>query len=331
MMKKNDKTTYILLAVFLLLIAGYFLSKYAKTLGNVLAEKKAGIASEEQTSDETSDDTDLQDYPFEVVFLDVGQGDCTMIRCGDHYMLIDAGTMDYASKVRELLNSYGVRHLDAIIATHDHADHIGGMSGAIRAMITTDHLYCSMERSDEEAFDSFVYKAALEGLKIEVPAVGDTFTLGEAEVVFMGPSDALQDDPNSNNRSLVIKVTYKETSVLITGDAEVEELDELVRSGQDLSADILKVGHHGSSNGITEVFFGLVHPKYAVISCGKDNDYGHPHRKTLSVLGLGLVELYRTDLQGTVIMVSDGNTIEFRTEQEAELADLWTKGKYDPE
>lgn len=334
MKNKNQKSTYVMIAIFLLLIAGYFFSKYTLTVAKLFAEKREASSQAEQSDGsekETGINPENAKYPFEVVFLDVGQGDCTLIRCGEHFMLVDAGTMDYIDAVRDLLNRYDVSHLDALIATHDHADHIGGMKGALSSRIKVEHLYCSMSQSDEEAFFSFTYSAALEGLKIEVPAVGDTFTLGDAQVVFLGPSDALQGNPNSNNRSLVIKVTYKDVSLLITGDAEQDELGDLVSSGQNLSAQILKVGHHGASNGITDAFAALVHPKVAVISCGKDNDYGHPHKSTLATLGLYMVDLYRTDLQGTVTVVSDGKDIEVQTERETDLVKLWTKGKYDPE
>lgn len=340
-MKKNrNKLICITIAIFLLLLAGYFLSQYSSTLKHILSEKKAessqsteeADAADENEAEESKTDLDTSSYPFEIIFYDVGQADCTIIRCNDEWMVVDMGTHDSSSEIVGYLNSVrGVKEIEAVIATHDHADHIGGVGGVFNPFFEINHVYCSMTDSEEEAFPVFKRMVAQKSLQIEVPAVGDTFTLGDAQVAFLGPSDALQGNPNSNNRSLVIKVTYKDVSLLITGDAEQDELGDLVSSGQDLSAQILKVGHHGASNGITDSFAALVHPKIAVISCGKDNDYGHPHKSTLATLGVYMVDLYRTDLQGTITVVSDGKDIEVQTEREADLIDLWTKGKYDPE
>ena len=212
-----------------------------------------------------------------------------------------------------------ITHMDALIATHEHADHIGGINAFIRSGMTMDHVYCPVTESEEEAFPWFKDRLAMYGLQIEVPAQGDTFALGSAQVSFIGPSDALYGDENLNNHSLVVKVTYQNTSFLFTGDAETKELTDLVASGADLSADVLKVSHHGASNGTNGIFLGAVMPKISVISCGLYNDYGHPDEETINLLMLSGSSIYRTDLMGDIRISSDGTELYVITQKKAVL------------
>ena len=252
-----------------------------------------------------------EDSSFEIHFIDVGQGDCSLILCDGKAMLIDGGESSESSKVYAYLKAHGIDHLDYIVATHAHSDHIGGLSGALNyASVGT--AFCSVTEYDSKTFTSMVKYLNNQGLKITVPSAGDTFNLGSATVQILGPQRAY-DDPN--DMSIVLKVTYGETSFLFTGDAERTAEADILDAGYDLSATVLKVGHHGSDTSTSYPFLREVMPEYAVIQVGKDNSYGHPTEDTLSRLRDADVKVYRNDLQGTIICTSDGKSVTFSTEK----------------
>ena len=248
---------------------------------------------------------------FEVHFIDVGQGDCSLILCDGKAMLIDGGESSESSRVYAYLKAHGIAHLDYMVATHAHSDHIGGLSGALNyASVGT--AFCSVTEYDSKTFSSMVKYLNNQGLKITVPSAGNSFNLGSATVQILGPQGAY-DDPN--DMSVVLKVTYGETSFLFTGDAERTAEADILDAGYDLSATVLKVGHHGSDTSTSYPFLREVMPEYAVIQVGKDNSYGHPTEDTLSRLRDADVKVYRNDLQGTVICTSDGKSVTFSTEK----------------
>ncbi|MBR5376646.1 MAG: MBL fold metallo-hydrolase, partial [Lachnospiraceae bacterium] len=200
-----------------------------------------------------------------------------------------------------------ITYLDHIVGTHADADHIGGLAGALNiAKIGT--AYCSETAHDTRAFRSFVKYLNRQGKSITVPSCGDQFYLGSAEVTVVGP---VSYGSEPNNRSIVLRIVYGNTSFLLTGDAEEEEEKEILYNTQELQSTVLKVGHHGSSASTSYRFLRAVSPSYAVISAGKDNTYGHPTEKTLSRLRDAEVEVYRTDLQGNIICTSDGDNVSF--------------------
>ena len=253
-----------------------------------------------------------------VTFLDVGQGDAAVLQCGGQTMMIDGGKAKASSYVYSWLKKNQISCLDVMVATHTDADHIGGLSGALKyAKVGT--AYCPVTSGTTKTFQSFVRYLKKQGKSITVPKAGDEFSLGSALVRILGPTDPQAED---NNSSIVLKVTFGDTSFLFTGDAERDEEQELLESGYDLESTVLKVGHHGSDTSTSYLFLRTVNPQYAVISVGADNTYGHPTEAVLSRLRDADVKTYRTDLQGTITAVSDGKKVTFQTEMNADINTL---------
>lgn len=248
---------------------------------------------------------------FEVHYIDVGQGDSSLILCDGEAMLIDGGEADQSSKIYAYLENHGVDYLDCIVATHAHSDHIGGLSGALNYAAVGTAL-CPVTSYDSKTFDSFTKYLGKQGVSITVPQPGDAFNLGSALVEIMGPQENYDD---ANDTSIVLKITYGATAFLFTGDAERASEADILDAGYDLSATVLKVGHHGSDSSTSYPFLREIMPDYAVIQVGKGNSYGHPAEDTLSRLRDAGVKVYRNDLQGTIICTSDGTTVSFSTER----------------
>ena len=248
---------------------------------------------------------------FIVYFLDVGQADSALVICDGATMLIDGGNAADSNFIYSFLRDHEITHLNYIIATHAHEDHVGGLSGALN-YTEADVALCPVTAYDSAAFNNFVKYLGAQNVTITVPAHGHTFMLGSAEVLIVGP---VKQTTDTNNSSIVLKITYGETSFLFTGDAERPAEQDILEVGYDISATVLKVGHHGSETSTTYPFLREIMPQFAVISCGKDNIYGHPHDDVLSRLRDADVVVYRTDMQGTIVCVSDGKTVSFSAER----------------
>lgn len=257
-----------------------------------------------------------------VTWLDVGQGDAAVIQCGGQSMLIDGGKPEKSSYIYAWLQQHGLSYLDVIVATHVDADHIGGLSGALNyASVGT--AYCPVTTGTTETFQSFVKYLAQRGKQITVPTAGETFALGGAQVQILGPLHRAED---SNDNSIVLKVSFGATSFLFTGDAERAEEQDLLNAGVNLQSTVLKVGHHGSDTSTSYPFLRAVAPQYAVISVGAGNSYGHPTEAVLSRLRDAGVTTFRTDMQGEITAVSDGQTINFSTAKNAAAETLANAG-----
>ena len=257
-----------------------------------------------------------------VTWLDVGQGDAAVIQCGGQAMLIDGGKPDKSSYIYAWLQQHGLGYLDVIVATHVDADHIGGLSGALNyASVGT--AYCPETTGTTETFQSFVKYLARRGKQITVPTAGETFALGGAQVQILGPLHSAED---SNDNSIVLKVSFGATSFLFTGDAERAEEQDLLNAGVNLQSTVLKVGHHGSDTSTSYPFLRAVAPQYAVISVGTGNSYGHPTEAVLSRLRDAGVTTFRTDMQGEITAVSDGQTVNFSTAKNAAAETLANAG-----
>lgn len=248
----------------------------------------------------------ISDTGLNVHFINVGQADSALITCEGQNMLIDGGNADDSQLLISYLNDYNVKNLDYIIATHAHEDHIGGLPAPLQNL-DISRVFAPETGADTDVYRKFTDAVVQRGLTIEHPSIGDTLPLGSAELTFLGP---LEESPeNLNNTSIVCRITYGENSFLFTGDMEYDAEKELTERNYPLNSDVLKVGHHGSSSSSSYTFLREVMPEYAVISVGKNNTYGHPTEKVLSRLRDVNAEIYRTDLQGHIVMHSDGESI----------------------
>ena len=243
-------------------------------------------------------------------FIDVGQGDSSFIELpnGDT-MLIDAGTASYGDDIIEYIESLGYQDIDYVVATHPHADHIGGMAEVIDAF-DIETVYMPRAVSTSKTYENLLETIQDKGLSIKTGRVGvEVLNTDDLDIVMVAPNS--EEYSNLNDYSIVLKITYGDTSFLYTGDAE-DSLEEITG---DIDSDVLKVGHHGSDTSTTREFLAKVNPSYAVISVGEGNSYGHPALSTIELLEGYTSNIYRTDLNGTVVISSDGVNINVDTER----------------
>ncbi len=249
---------------------------------------------------------------IEVTFLDIGQGDSILIRTPEGLnVLVDGGPSDF--KLEDKLNRKGITKLDLVVLTHPHSDHFEGLKLLVERyklgqVFFPSHVYRNK--------DFLFFKETIERKKISNTKVfkGDSFTFGKLFIqVLNPPNEKIQSDSLENDNSLVLKVTYQEFEVLLTGDIEEEGILSLLNNNYDLEADVLKVPHHGGSTSVFEELLENIKPKIAVISVGKYNDFGHPSKQTISLLA-EYSKIYRTDTSGNVKIASDG--IDFWVEEE---------------
>lgn len=249
---------------------------------------------------------------LEVYFFDVGQGDSELIRLpGGENILIDAGTSSTEDELVGELRSLGAETLDLVVATHPHADHIGGMAAVIDAFDVRQVVMPRISESDTpttKTYENLLQSIADKGLTITPAEPGDELlSSGGAVLTVLAPNG--EDYGDLNNYSVVLRLTYGEDSFLFTGDAEEASEEEMLSLDWPLTATVLKCGHHGSETSTSPAFLDAVSPQYAVISCGVDNDYGHPDAVTLEKLEAAGVEVFRTDRQGTILASTDGSGV----------------------
>lgn len=245
---------------------------------------------------------------LKVHFIDVGQADCALLECNGEFAMIDGGNTDDTELVTDYLASQGVERLSLVVGTHPHEDHIGGLPGVLKTY-SADTVWTSDVSFYNGYVNSFLYAAQTYSHELVYPEVGDTFILGGATVTMLGPVKTDYEDVN--DASLVLMVTYGQTRFLFTGDMEQIAETDLLDSGADVKADVLKVGHHGSYSSTSYRFLREVAPTYAVISAGGSNEYGHPHDSTVSKLKNADVIIYRTDQMYNIVATSNGTEISF--------------------
>jgi competence protein ComEC len=251
---------------------------------------------------------------FTVSFINVGQADCTVIRYGNSSMIIDAGGNSGADALIATLHIMDISKFDVVIGTHPHEDHIGGLDTVIDNF-DIGTIYMPKVSTNTKTFEDVLLAIQNKGLTVTTPVPGTSFTLGgDVKCTILAPNS--QSYTELNSYSIVLKVTFNGQSFLFTGDAEVDSEQEMLAKGYDLKADVLKVGHHGSTSSTSAELLNAVSPEYAVIFVGIDNTYGHPHQEILDRLNAAGVKIYRTDLSGgTVKFVVDGDKISVSIEK----------------
>ncbi len=242
---------------------------------------------------------------MQVHFIDVGQGDATLITCGNEAMLIDAGDDSKGTAVWSYLKRQGINELKYLILTHTDADHIGG-ADVVVTKFDVDTVFMGNFPKDNHIYRALLDALEYKRLKWSTPQVGSSYTLGNASITIIAPNKEY-DVPNNTSIALIIK--HGNDRFLFTGDAEEESEMDILENGMDIKCDVFKAGHHGSSTSNTEKFVHTVSPKYVIISCAKDNEYGHPHAGPMNLFERMGIKIYRTDKHGTIVATSTGNKI----------------------
>ena len=293
-----QRITKLLLSLFLVLVLCFSFVSCSKPSGD------------NPFSDDPAD-TSAPQGELAVHFLDVDQGDAILIIDGNKTMMIDTGDWpndEYKKYMLDYIKDLGITVIDYLILTHPDADHIGGAPEVIN---TFEVKNCIMPDCTKTTSVFTRTLTALEDRNVNVllPIVGDEYTLNEAKIRILAPIGESYKD--TNDYSVVFRLQYGERSILFTGDAEQMSESEMVAryKASDLDADVLKVGHHGSRTSTSEAFLQLVDPDYAVISCGVGNSYGHPHDPVIARLNNREIEIYRTDEDGTIVLLTDGKTV----------------------
>ncbi len=282
----------------------------------VVLQQLGLFETEEPVSENVSGSAEAQVY-----FIDVGQGDSELIRLKDSGIdiLIDAGTRSTKQELADYLKELGVDDIDILIGTHPHEDHIGGMAKIIEEFpIGTLYL---PETSDEmtpttKTYESLLDAAESKNVTVRTASAGDVL-LEQGNTSFKVLSPSHTDYDNLNDYSIVTRLKVGDTAFLFQGDAETPVEEEILDSGADVSCDVIKLGHHGSSTSSSRAYLEAANPSAAVISCGVGNEYGHPHRETMDLLEKLSITPYRTDTQKTLLAETDGKTIVWQTELES--------------
>ncbi len=298
MAKKVDWVKRIGILVFLIVAVVSFL------YGNFdLFEK--GIPNEIDTADTS------------VHFIDCGQGDSILIISEGETALIDTSTQEESEKVVDYLRKKGLQTLDHLILSHPHADHMGGAE-AILESFEVDQIHMGRPTKGTEPttafYINFLKKVQALGKKIDAAKAGDKMEIGAFSVKILGPVEAYRE---MNNQSLVLRMEYDEVSFVFTGDQEINAEKDLLEHVEpsELDATVLKIGHHGSESSSGGAFLDAISPQYAIISCGKDNSYGHPDEEIIDRLNQNNIKYWRTDQSGTVVMATDGKGLKIESEK----------------
>lgn len=303
-MKKKNKSITSLILFIGLLVYLFTSSSFRTSISNA----KANIDNISNKRDEAKKVVSNSDT-LKVYITDVGQADSILIRDGNYNMLIDAGNNSDGEKLVKYYKELGITSFKYVFASHPHEDHIGGMDDIINNF-DIENFYMPDKLSTTKTFEDMLDALERKNLKYIVPKVNDKLSLNNSNinVIYVG-----SDESDINDSSIVLKLNYFSNSFLFTGDLGSNKEKEILNSGANIKADVLKVGHHGSSYSTASLFLDKVNPSFAAISVGKNNIYKHPASSTLEKLNKRGIKVYRTDLDGTILFESNGKDISVST------------------
>ncbi|MBQ9298545.1 MAG: MBL fold metallo-hydrolase [Clostridia bacterium] len=287
--RKMSKVVYILFLIILLFVGIY------------LQNDKSEVEAINKVVEVSSE--------LKIYYLNVGEADCILIQNGGKNMIIDAGNNEDGNEIVEFLKAQAIEKIDVLVGTHPHEDHIGGLDNIINNF-DIGKIYMPKVATTTKSFEDVIKAIESKGLNITTPVIGKTFKLGECNFKILHTDD---NEENLNNSSIVLKMEFGRLSYLFTGDVEADGEKAIIDSGYDIKANVLKVAHHGSNSSSTEEFLDKVAPDIAVIMCGKNNDYWHPHQVILNRLNARKIKIYRTYEDGTILITSDGYTNRVKT------------------
>lgn len=261
------------------------------------------------------DNSPVSRSPMSIHFIDVGQGDCILIKTQHASALVDAGERGKGEKVVQYLRNQNIEQLDYVFITHPDSDHIGGMPEVLENFKVSKFIMPAIKKEDmptTKIFEKLLKTIRDREIPAETATLHEVFSLGDASLTVLGP---ISQTSKMNNMSIVLRVVLGENSFLLTGDAETEEELEILKSGYLLKSDVLKAGHHGNKSSSGEDFLKSVSPKTVIVSCGRDNSYGHPSPESLRRFSQIGAEVFRTDRHGSIIVASDGEKISIDYEK----------------
>ena len=296
MKRIKEKIRYIFVLLTMVLILNFVMQLVADM-----------VLLESDKSQENVEQIGTKGEEMQVHFLDVDQGLCVLVQLGEQVLIYDGGERDTSSFVVSYVKSLGITEIDYMISSHYDSDHVSGLIGCLNAF-DVKRVIASDYEHNSKLYSSFMEAVEAEGVTIEYPEVGEKYAFGEGVITILSPKDIKKD---SNANSVAIKLSYGESDFIFTGDADYGSERDMVASGIDLDCEVLSLGHHGSASSSSSLFLENTLPEAVVISCGKDNSYGHPHVEVMELLEAMEIDVYRNDIQGTVIATTDGKTIRW--------------------
>lgn len=285
-------------------------TKYARLLLFLLIIVLVFVSCDTQKQSLDESKKDLKEK-LKVHFIDIGQGDSILIEQDTYTMLIDTGPKESEKILMDYLASQNIKKIDYLVLTHQHRDHIGNAAMIIKNF-KIETLYLPNVTSNTTEFKNMTKALKTKRLSITRPISGSSFNLGEAQCHILAPNSETYE--NENDYSIVIKMVYKNTSFLFTGDAQPRSEKEMIDKGYDLSADILKIAQHGNDKTTSKEFLNIVNPKYAALSCALNDSNDHPSKKVMKLFKEKDIPVYRTDQCGTIVCTSDGENLTFDKE-----------------
>ena len=322
--EKNGRTMKAVLASFLTLFA---MSTVACTKEDTKKEeqsiKEAATISKKEEKKKEEEKTLIEERPsiLSITYLNVGQGNSVFIECDDHYMLIDGGASDQSSKIHSFLEKKDIEKLHLVVATNTKEENVGGLAAALKEY-DCDMVLAPTNEAANEAYAKFLEYTEKNSKSVTVPKVNDTYTLGDAKISVLACASKID-----AAQSIILQIQHFDTKYLFSSDVKTEEEGALCkRYGETLKSDVLFIGNHGSSISSSDAFLDTVNPKIAILSVDGNDGSGLPESKVLDALHQRNIDLYRTDCNGDIKLLSDGKSINISTTKKANLNQLLTPG-----